>query len=239
MKFNIFARKEKPLSGYALGRHGTPEDIFAFARTAGDWHSKTELLNGAMDAYQVGEAENLRQFFTGYLDLKRANGNITTMFNASIDEGFLNLFADPMMRLMERSLDAQKAFEDMAAKWSPSYRQIALDFTLRRACASNADAVIECLIKMGADINAHNGRAIFVAVKNRADRATRILIALGALTDNEACKDWKSADYEYYSRLKSQMATTPKVIAAATEPTLAAITHKKRMGSDPAKDMSP
>jgi hypothetical protein len=92
---------------------------------------------------------------------------------------------------------------------------------------------------MGADINAHNGRALFVAVKNRADRATRMLVALGALTDTEACREWKAADQEYYSRLKSQMSTTPKAPVAATEPTLPSITHKKRLGSDPVKDMSP
>ena len=234
MKFNIFAgKKEKPLTGYALGRHGNPEEIFNFARTAGDWHSKTDLLNGTMDAYLAGEAENLRQFFTGYLDLKRANGNISS----DIDEGFLNLFADPMMRLMERSLDPQKTFEELSEKWSAFYRQIALDFTLRRACSSNSDTVAECLIKMGADINAHNGRLLFIAVKNRADRVTRILIARGALPDSEVFGHWKAADQDYYDRIKSQLAKTPK--AASTEPTLPSIAHNKRLTGDPAKDFTP
>lgn len=235
MKFNFFARKEKPLTGYALGRQGTPAAVFEFARTSDGWEYKHETLEGAMDAYLAGETENLRQFLTGYLDLKRANGSISKMFNSTIDDGFLNLFADPMMRLMERSLDPAKTFEDITGQWSAFYRQIALDFILRRAAAANSDIVADCAIKLGADINAHNGRPLSVAISNRADRTSRLLISLKALTETEATANWKSADYDYYSRMRSQLAKTPTE-PAPREDLIPTIAHKKRLAG---KDAAP
>lgn len=173
------AAKKYPLSQQA-GEHGAPADVRKASQRDGDWDTKEKLVQGCVIAFEDGRPENLRAFLMGYLEFKRANGNVDKIEAGGLDKGFDGLVCKPILHLLERQQDPAGVLATLTTDMSAYYKQLMLDIVLRHAAATNSWMVVPVLIEAGADINTGRGRPLASAGREGHVKIARQLIDAGA-----------------------------------------------------------
>lgn len=163
-----------------MGSSLPPADVAALAEKDTSYDVKKPLMQGARDAFERGRPENLAAFFSGYLKLKRENGNIEQYEHNALDNGIRQLAGEPLVFLLESSREPQRVIAQLTHGLTPFHRQNLLDIALRTACTINGWSVIAELHAAGADINAGTGRALQTAFSKKYPRCISTLLQCGA-----------------------------------------------------------